>query len=90
MDLDPLRANMEGTEVVPNLRTAIQGYLAFKTTLQYRGDSKLRTHTALGPYGRSIRRSIGPSYGWCVCLNSSNSFGVIQGSTLVLGMGRFA
>ena len=27
----------------------------------YRGYSKLRTHTALGPYGRYIPRSIGPS-----------------------------
>ena len=28
---------------------------------RYRGYSKARTHTALGPYGRSIPRSIGPS-----------------------------
>ena len=27
----------------------------------YRGYSKFRTHTALGPYGRSIPRCIGPS-----------------------------
>jgi len=27
----------------------------------FRGFSKLRTHTALGPYGRSIPKSIGPS-----------------------------
>ena len=27
----------------------------------HRGNSKLRTHTALGPYGRSIPRSIAPS-----------------------------
>ena len=31
------------------------------TPLHYRGYSKLRTHTAVGPYGRSIPRSIGPS-----------------------------
>ena len=29
-------------------------------TLQYRGYSKLRTHTALGTYGRSLPRDIGP------------------------------
>ena len=40
--------------------------------LTYRGYSKLRTHTALGPYGRSIRRSIGPSLGRCVSKISSN------------------
>ena len=38
----------------------------------YRGYSKLRTRTALGSYGRSMPRSIGPSYGWCVFLISSN------------------
>ena len=27
----------------------------------YRGYSKLRTHAAIGPYGRSTPRSIGPS-----------------------------
>ena len=27
----------------------------------YRGYSKVRTHTALGPYGRSVPRSIGPT-----------------------------
>ena len=29
--------------------------------VRYRGYSKSRTHTAIGPYGRSIPRSIGPS-----------------------------
>ena len=29
-------------------------------TAVYRGYSKLRTHTALGSYGRAISRSIGP------------------------------
>ena len=29
-------------------------------TREYRGHSKLRTHTALGPYGRSVPRSMGP------------------------------
>ena len=38
----------------------------------YRGYSKLRTHTALGPYGGSMPRSIGPSYGRCVSSLSSN------------------
>ena len=33
-----------------------------------RGYSKLRTHPAIGPYGRSIPRSIGPSQGRCVSL----------------------
>ena len=28
---------------------------------RYRGYSKVRTHTAIGPYGRSVPRSIGPS-----------------------------
>ena len=40
----------------------------------YRGCSKLRTHTALGPYGSSMPRSIGPSSGRCVSLISSNPF----------------
>ena len=35
--------------------------LAYLSTMLYRGYSKLRTHTALGPYGRSMPRSIGPS-----------------------------
>jgi len=39
---------------------------------RYRGYSKLRAHTAIGPYGMSIPRSIGHSQGWCVSLNSSN------------------
>ena len=38
----------------------------------YRGYSKLRTRTALGPYGRSMPRSIGPPQGRCVSLISSN------------------
>ena len=38
----------------------------------YRGYSKLRTRTALGPYGRYMTRSIGRSYGRCVSLISSN------------------
>ena len=29
--------------------------------LHYRGDSKLRTHTVLGSYGRDGPRGIGPS-----------------------------
>ena len=37
-----------------------------------RGYSKVRTHSALGPHGRSLPRSIGPSYGRCVFLISSN------------------
>ena len=41
--------------------------------MTYRGYSKLRTHTALGPYGRSMPRSIGLSYGRCVSLISSTS-----------------
>jgi len=28
---------------------------------EYRGDSNFRTHTALGPYGRSVPTSIGPA-----------------------------
>ena len=31
-----------------------------------------KTHTAIGPYGRSIPMSMGPSYGRCVSLNSSH------------------
>ena len=31
------------------------------SSVWYRGYSKLRTHTALGPYRRSVPRSIGPS-----------------------------
>jgi hypothetical protein len=38
----------------------------------YRGHSKLRTHTALGPYCRARLRGIGPSWGRCVSLISSN------------------
>ena len=38
----------------------------------FRGYSKLRTHTAIGTYGSSMPRSIGPSYGRCVSLISSN------------------
>ena len=38
----------------------------------YRGYSKLRTHTAVGPYGSSMPGSIGPSYWLCVSLISSN------------------
>ena len=34
-------------------------FLMSEVTL-YRGYSKLRTHTAIRPYGRSIPRSIGP------------------------------
>ena len=30
-------------------------------TVEYRGYSKLRTHTAIGPYGRFTPRCIGPS-----------------------------
>ena len=36
------------------------------------GYSKSRTHTALGHYGSSLPRSIGPSSGRCVSLISSN------------------
>ena len=32
-----------------------------EVVLCYKGYSKLRTHTALGSYGRSIPRRIGPS-----------------------------
>ena len=35
----------------------------------YRSYSKLRTHTALGPYARSVPRSIGPAYGVVRVLN---------------------
>jgi len=45
---------------------------------EYRGYSKLRTHTAVGPYGRSMPRSIGPSYGLCVFLISSNPCRLIR------------
>ena len=38
----------------------------------YKDYLKVRTRTALGPYGRSIPRSIGPSKGWCVSLISSS------------------
>ena len=37
----------------------------------YRGYSKLRTHTALGPFRRAMPRSIGPSQGRCVSFISS-------------------
>ena len=40
--------------------------------LVHRGYSKSRTHTALGPYGTSVPRSIGPFQGRCVSLLSSN------------------
>ena len=40
--------------------------------LRYGGSSKLGTHTARGPYSSSMPRSIGPSYGRCVSLTSSN------------------
>ena len=33
----------------------------------FRGYSKLRAHTALESYGSSMPRSIGPSYGRCMC-----------------------
>ena len=39
---------------------------------RYRSYWKVRTHTAIGPYGRSIPRNVGPSSGRCVSLNSSN------------------
>ena len=39
---------------------------------RYRGYSKLRRHTFIGPYGGSPPRSIGPSWGRCVSLNSSH------------------
>jgi hypothetical protein len=39
---------------------------------RYRGYSKLRTHTALGSYGRARPRGKGPPYGRCVSLISSN------------------
>ena len=35
--------------------------LGHSPAASYRGYSKLRTHTALGPYGTSMPRSIGPS-----------------------------
>ena len=38
-----------------------------------KGYSKLRTHTALGPYGRSMSRIKGHSYGRCVSLIASNA-----------------
>ena len=40
--------------------------------LAYRGDLKLRTRTAIGPYGRAMPRSIGSPWGRCVSLLSSN------------------
>ena len=39
---------------------------------RYRGYSKLRTHAAIGPYGRALPRIMGPSWGWCVSLFTSN------------------
>ena len=45
--------------------------LSESTLDAYRGDSKLRTHTALGPYGSSMPRCIGPFYGRGVFLTSS-------------------
>ena len=49
------RAQIAGSEpLVPTPRAA-------KGFHEYRGYSKLRTHPALGPYGRSMPRSIGPS-----------------------------
>ena len=39
----------------------------------YQGSSKLRINTAPGPYGRSMRRSMGPSLGRYVYLISSDS-----------------
>jgi len=41
-------------------------------TCQDRGCSKLRTHIAIEPYGRSMPRSIAPSYGRCVSSMSSS------------------
>jgi len=35
--------------------------LLFKFKARYRGESQIRTHTALGPYGRAMHRSIGLS-----------------------------
>jgi hypothetical protein len=48
----------------------VGAYMA--AVLGYRGYSKVRTHTALGPYGSSMPRSIGPPWGRDVFLNSSN------------------
>jgi len=52
----------------------------------YRGDSKLRTRTALGPYGRPMPTSIGPPWGRCVSLISSNpcTESLLNGPVLVL------
>ena len=45
----------------------------------HRGYSRLRTHTALGSYDRAIPRSIGPPWGRCVFLISSNPCTVMSG-----------
>ena len=52
--------------------------------VRYRGHSKLRSHTALGPYGRCMSRSVGLSSGRCVSLISCNPCTVLHGrDTLV-------
>jgi hypothetical protein len=38
----------------------------------YRGSSLIRTRTALGSYGRAMPSGIGPPYGQCVSLFTSN------------------
>jgi len=62
---------MIGTPLSPAALPLRSGFGGAASTL-YRGYSKLRTHTALGPYGRSIPSSIGPSYGRRVSSNLSN------------------
>jgi hypothetical protein len=61
-----------------HVRVHAQGAPAAVSSLKwrvgsYRGYSKSRTHTTLGPYGRSTPESIGPSNGRFVSLISRNS-----------------
>ena len=48
------------------------GRFLISEVLLYRGYSKLKTRTTLGPYGRASPRRMGPSWGLCVSLNSNN------------------
>ena len=49
----------------------------------YRGYSKLRTHTAVRPYGRASPRSIGPPWGLCASLITSNTCTVYRGTSII-------
>ena len=67
-----LRVKHEGRERGGSRWRGQKLFCAWVRLQGYRGYSKSRMHTALGPYGRSVPRSIGPSYGRCVSLILSN------------------